>query len=269
MNTNLESPANARAITLWDFWTAVPDSSLAFEASGAGATEMPVWRVNLPADSRAAEKVLGQGERRWSRVDSALDQALVRLASFQASTRDGQAAPGGTVSFDAQAAQALPAPERNLLEMLQGVEQAQLPASYGLMEDVAGRLGWGQAAQEFQSFLDRLTQTLAFYAWVETNVEGRLLGRTAVTWTGDMRTNWREGLDATQAKLHYRTLALALASRNSLLRTISLASRGALMLATLPALLATPGGALVALPAAWKFINQVLEELDRNEPFQN
>jgi hypothetical protein len=35
---------------------------------------------------------------------------------------------------------------------------------------------------------------------------------------------------------------------------------------TLSALLTAPGGALLALPAAWKFIQQVLAELGQNQP---
>jgi hypothetical protein len=92
---------------------------------------------------------------------------------------------------------------------------------------------------------------------VETRAEGRLLARTIVGWGGDAGTAWAVPFDPAAATLHGRTLALALAARATLLRRLALAARGA---ATLGALLA-PGGALLALPAAWRFIGEVVDEV--------
>ena len=103
-------------------------------------------------------------------------------------------------------------------------------------------------------------RALAHYAAVETAVQGRLLGRTTVSWMGDMNTVWHAGLDPTSAVLHQRTLALALASRDTWMRMVVVVARGAIALSVL---LTTPGGAILALPAAWKFVHQVLSELEK------
>ncbi|MEJ2267272.1 MAG: hypothetical protein P8X95_27830 [Anaerolineales bacterium] len=45
-----------------------------------------------------------------------------------------------------------------------------------------------------------------------------------------------------------------------MLRTFIVTTQGA---AKLSILLATPGGAILALPAAWKYVNQILAELEK------
>jgi hypothetical protein len=118
---------------------------------------------------------------------------------------------------------------------------------------------WKRVTQQFQASVERLLQFVVHNAWVETHVQECLVARTAVGWTGDLQTVWYEQVSAAHAAFHQRALALALASRETLLRTVALAARGAL---TLSILLGTPGGAVLALPVAWRFINQVLAELE-------
>jgi hypothetical protein len=92
-------------------------------------------------------------------------------------------------------------------------------------------------------------------------VQQELLGQTTVGWTGDVNTVWRLGISAPEVMLHQRTLALALQSRDTLLQTLAKATQFAVKLAQLLLLLGTPGGVILALPAAWKFINEVLAEV--------
>lgn len=103
----------------------------------------------------------------------------------------------------------------------------------------------------------RLTRLLTHVAWVETRAGGRLLGQTVVGWTGTTRTLSSAGAAREPALLHQRNVHLALASRLGLLRTLVMVGRGAAIL-----LSATSGlGAVASLPAAWKFVQQVLEEV--------
>ncbi len=111
-------------------------------------------------------------------------------------------------------------------------------------------------------FVEQVRRFVGHYAWVETRTQGQLLGQTAVSWTGDANTVWQEGLDPAQMALHQRTLTLALASRDTVIRTFILVASGA---ARLSVLLATPGGAILALRAAWKFVKQVQAELERHQ----
>ena len=84
------------------------------------------------------------------------------------------------------------------------------------------------------------------------------MGETIVGWTGDTRTVWGAGAAPARLAWHTRSMALALASRAMLLRTFFLVTQDA---AKLSVLLAVPGGAVLALPVAWKFVYQVLAEV--------
>ena len=87
-----------------------------------------------------------------------------------------------------------------------------------------------------------------------------MLARTVVGWTGDLDTLWEQYLRPEQIDLHRRSLNLAITSRAAMLRTFIVTTQGA---AKLSILLATPGGAILALPAAWKYVNQILAELEK------
>jgi hypothetical protein len=86
----------------------------------------------------------------------------------------------------------------------------------------------------------------------------RLVGRTAVSWTGDVDTRVLEKLEADRVRLHHQTLELALASRRTMLRTSSLVIASAVKLSVL---LATPGGVVLALPVVLRFIRLLRKEL--------
>jgi hypothetical protein len=60
--------------------------------------------------------------------------------------------------------------------------------------------------------------------------------------------------------LHQRTLNLTLETRALMLRSLILVASGA---GKLSVLMTTPGGALLALPAVWKFVNQVRAEWEK------
>jgi hypothetical protein len=78
-----------------------------------------------------------------------------------------------------------------------------------------------------------------------------------VSWTGDVRSLIAAGLAPDQDALHRRSLALAMRSRAALLRTFAVVMRGA----TIVALMASsPLGAARALPAAWRFVDDLLRE---------
>jgi hypothetical protein len=61
---------------------------------------------------------------------------------------------------------------------------------------------WRKTAWQAQAFIEQVQRSLAYYAWVETSVQGESLGRTSVHWLGDVTTEWRAGLDAEQVGLH-------------------------------------------------------------------
>ena len=127
--------------------------------------------------------------------------------------------------------------------------------SFGLGEMLPGE--WKEASQRIAAILEQVVRFVACYAFVETRVEEQLLGRTAVSWMGDVNTVWMGGLTSEEVLLHQRALALAIGSRDALLQTVLMAAQLAVKLSVL---LSTPGGVLLALPAVWRFIHQVLAE---------
>ncbi|MGB8644863.1 MAG: hypothetical protein WCF84_06475 [Anaerolineae bacterium] len=223
--------------------------AVSFEAGAAPPAERWVWRIDLPADPAQARAQLVRGQAQLDRADAAMGESTERIAALV----NAQAGGG---SF---AVTELPSPEADLLREVQaGAEGAGI--SFGWGEQLTGNRQ--AAAQALQAAVERLVHFVAYDAWVETQVEGALLGRTVVAWSGEMSTAWREGTPPAQVELHTRALRLALASRNTLIRSFAIAGQGAVLLASLPALAATPAGILIALPAVWKFVNQIMSEGD-------
>jgi hypothetical protein len=250
-----EPAQDEAALDVLRLWTTVPlgeAASVAFDAKGAAGADMPRWRANFPADPGEAFVELAGGEARLEAWRKALPLAADRLDTFVATRAGGPAfVPSATKEPAAR-------PEAELSALLAELQGGAPTVEFGLGEKFFG--GWQQAAQQFQAFLKQLLRSVAHYAWVETSVQGRLLGRTTVGWTGAVQTVWREGLAAEKAAVHQRTLALALASRATVLRVLVVTLQGAVKLSVL---LSTPGGVILALPAAWRFINQIVDELEK------
>ncbi len=155
--------------------------------------------------------------------------------------------------------EALPGPESELLRMLGVIEAREVPQSFDSSKPGSGELNL--VGKQFQTAFERLLRLFSHFAWVDTLVLGQLIGRTEVGWTGNMNTTWSERLDKTQMDLHRRNLETALVSRNTSLRAMTLSVQTA---AKLSVLLATPGGAILALPVAWKFVNQIMIQSQSN-----
>ncbi len=237
-------------------WAVVPElaagspaGALAFDlgaGAGGAAGTVSVWRADLPADRRLAVARVAGGEERQAAAEDALTEAAARLDALIASR--------AAASFDVSGE---PAPaEAALLGALAELEGERTAISYGLGDALAG--GWARAEAQFEAGAARLRQLVAGDAWVETRVEGLLLGRTAVGWTGDAETVWAIRGDPALGELHGRTVGLVLASRAATLRALALAARGAVTLSVLLA----PGGALLALPAAWRFVTDVVHQVE-------
>ncbi|MEI8308916.1 MAG: hypothetical protein WCF99_17770 [Chloroflexales bacterium] len=224
-------------------WITRPAPPVSFSAGAAPEMGSPVWRVSLPSDPQAAREALSEAGRGLRAQEAALDLAQARIK---------RVASGG-VSF---AAGRTPAPEMELMGLMGEIRAAESGASsFGLRESLSS--GWSEAEEKFRAFSAQVHETLTNYAVVETQVELVLIGRTSVGWTGDVRSLMVSNLSPEQADLHRSTLALALESRTAMLRTFTTVLRGAAIVATM---ISSPVGAAAALPAAWKFIDQLLTD---------
>jgi hypothetical protein len=225
-------------------WTTRPAPPASFSVAGAPDAGSPVWRASLPADPQAARAALFDAGRGLRAQEAALETATARIR---------RVASGGA-SF---AVGRTPAPELELMGLMGELRAADGGASsFGLRETVSA--GWDEAEEKFRAFSAQVHETLTNYAVVETLVGGALIGRTSVGWAGDVRSLLLADLGAEQADLHRRTLGLALESRAALLRTFTTVLRGAAIVATM---VSSPVGAVTALPAAWKFVDQLLTDM--------
>jgi hypothetical protein len=120
--------------------------------------------------------------------------------------------------------------------------------------------------QRFDADLNRLLRLITHFAWVETVIGEFLIARTIVSWDGDAGTVWGGGLKVREYQNHVRSLEQALASRNIILHAVIVTVQSAAKLAVL---LATPGGAVLALPLVWKFVKQILADVERYQNLQN
>jgi hypothetical protein len=173
--------------------------------------------------------------------------------------KQGQAASAMGLSFSAAVEGTdLAEPEAELLQVLAELQNGGQPEFSFAVGETPGN--WQRANEQFQAVLRRLLGLVTYLARVETQIEDQLVGCTIVGWTGAMRTAWGAAFGPDHLALHGRSLALALASRQTLLRTLMIATQGA---ARISALLTIPGGQILVLPVAWNYVNQVLAEVDK------
>jgi hypothetical protein len=247
---------------MWETTPAQPGGAVSFAAPGADVLEadVPVWRVSLSGELRQAATDLEDSLAQVETSRGALAAARTRLDSLVARRRSES-----DVSFAvASAGPDLPAPEQELLQQLSAIKGEDAAVSFGLL-GLPSRSGLEAAGEQFRGVMARLTQSLIYYALVETRLEARLMGRTAISWSADAKTLWQSSTPPEVFALHQRSLKLAVESRNSLLRMFVLTAQAAVRLSVL---VATPGGQLLALPAAWKFVNQVLAEIGQYRELQ-
>ncbi len=224
-------------------WITRPAPPVSFSVGASPETGSPVWRVSLPSDPQAAREALSEAGRGLRAQEAALDLAQARIR---------RVASGG-VSF---AVGGTPAPERELMGLMGELRAAESGVgSFGLRETLSS--GWSEAEEKFRAFSAQVHETLTNYTVVETQVDLVLIGRTSVGWTGDVRSLMVSDLRPDHADLHRRALTLALDSRTAMLRTFTTVLRGAAIVATM---ISSPVGAVTALPAAWKFIDQLLTD---------
>jgi hypothetical protein len=211
---------------------------LSFSLDGdilTGQENQPVvrWSLDLPQDAWQAGLTLEIAERQARSLQAALEQAGGKLDDL-------------SLEIALEVTEAAGRPEAVSYALLAGSPESR-------------------SLNELRDWLEGLTRLVTCLAWVETTLEGRPLGRTVVSWSGDMKTTWAPGLPPAQVDLHSRSLKAALVSRLALVRIASLTMQTAMRAAALAAL---PAGALWALPGAWKAVAQLIGELQQYKTIQ-
>jgi len=243
---------------IFEMWGASTEVSSAGLSYGLGEVEVesvPVWRLPLPADPAAADRQLLDRQALLDASRSALEGVPESIDRLLESSRSASA---GGVAFDLESIPTFTQAEADLLASLQALRQPLLGVSFAVDEEQRGKLE--AAFERFSADIDRLLRTVSHFAWVETAVGEKLIARTIVGWDGDADTAWEAESNALEYQDHQRSLSQALASRNIILHAILVTVQSA---AKLAALLATPGGVLLALPLAWRFVNQILADVEK------
>lgn len=225
-------------------WITRPDPPVAFGMRTEPREDALIWRVNLPSDpglAQAALSTAGQGLRNQV---VALDSATARIQ---------QIAYGGTSFGVGQ----MPNPERELVGLIGEFDPTPTAArSFGLRE--SAQSNWDEAEERFRAFSNQVHTALTTFAIVETNIAAVMVGRSSVGWSGGVRSFLRSDINPEDALLHRKSLALAIESRSTLFRTFSVVLKGAAIVAKM---ISSPVGTVTALPAAWKFVDELLTEI--------
>jgi len=215
-----ESSTAADADVLGVWRVGPPAPSVAFTASRSTTPELPVWRIDLPADPGRAAGRLEAGHARLRAASDRLADAATQLDAVLDRADAG-------VAFTAE------------------------PPIPGTAAD-AELAGW-----------QRLTRGCRPSAWVETRIQGEPVAGSLLGLGGNVRTVCRPGLGPRGVGLHRDGVRLVVGSRAAFLRVVACVTRGAVAISVR---LALPGGPVLALPVAWRFVQRVLAEVDRGRP---
>lgn len=243
----------------------------ALRAESPGEEGM-TWRVELPDVESALDAVHTRAEALQFGKD-ALAQAEVELNAMLESVApatDAEHGLTGAVSyaFNVPAAEDFHPQKEALRRTLAGLAAVGSSPLTGAVAfsavdtfaDEKERKGFQDAYRRWLAFVEQVQQMTAHYARVETVIAGAPVGLTRVGWSGDFETFWSPGMPALSRETHRETVNLALASRIALLRIVSVVTTGAAGL-ILKAVALPPGGQVLLIPAARRFILDVMAVL--------
>lgn len=258
-----------------------PDQPLSFMSDGAHQPPtQPRWCVDIDRasvdDLAAAHREFDRGESAVKRTEAMLDSALDRIdAAVAQATHPPAQDPDrgqGPLMFLQVAPEPtiqLFGPEAELFEELLVVRgqptanklgAGPLSFASGLDDDDDKRATeshWRQLANDARSAMNRISRVATHPSWVETRVAGRLVARTAVTWTGDTENLAARRLSTELVAIHTRSVSISLRTRMAWSRLLITVVRGSAKLAAVSG----PMGAFTAVPMAWKFVRSIVAEV--------
>lgn len=206
-----------------------------------------VWRIDLPAGLIDARNILHAQRDALERDQAAIEEAVARLKVFIDDYQPGNAGASKALEQTPEAAL------RDHLDQAGGAQSKDLFDASSIIR------------AEFDAFIQRVREIVSDFASIETAQNGTVIARTKVNWTGDVQTVWRDNISGAQAELHRLNVRVALARRGLLMRLMVVISTGAAKIAIR---LATPGAQLLALPAIFQFIKDVVQQVRQMQKMQ-
>ena len=149
--------------------------------------------------------------------------------------------------------------DANLIAALVHPELA-LPGADSLTAWSAGAPADRPAAQQLawlERALDRIADLARGRARIETHLEGALVAHSLMTVSGDTELWIAPRLSAAGARLHARSVAVAVRTRHAWARILTRIATGCARIVAL----GLPAASVTALPAIWRFIRDVLREV--------
>jgi hypothetical protein len=259
-------------------WRA-PPGLVAFDtgAAGGGPPES-LWRVSLARNAAAAQAELADGERGVALTHAALDdvprrleRALDRAVAIRERTaiRAGDRRIADEIpAFDSRRVAARPHPRRDAADEL-SADSRLVAALVGIpARRPVPLLAWDTDVAEtvepepdepgrIERALEQIGDLARGRARIETRIEGAVIAHSLMTLSGDTELCAIPGLSASGAKLHARSVAVALRTRHAWARILALVVRGCGRILAL----GLPAGGLAALPLVWGFVRDLLREL--------
>jgi hypothetical protein len=241
-----------RLANKWELSTSSLDEDISFDIPNEMDTESIFWKLDLPKPYSAAERELQDLENEIETTEKILDQIPIEIE--RAGNRRSKVS-SGDLSFQSQQ---ITDAEAELFALVNDLNPTEAGLSFDLSDQ--SRVNWQKAAQELEDSFHRIKMILTRFAVVETRIQGEFIGQTVVGWSGRTDSSWQSPGSMDTYHLHKRSLQAALASRYLLLNMLVISAQSASRLA---ALLAIPGGAVLALPAVWKYVSRILNELEK------
>jgi hypothetical protein len=263
-----EATGSSDPLGLWD---STPQA-FSFEVGDEKFLESaePVYRVNLPESAEGSSSVLAENLANLERMNAALDEVPFQLDGLVRRVQANQQKAASAISFATVDILPENGPESELLSLLAISDSVAISTtdeegvSFGLLDEAREALI--QAKEKFEGLVDQVNHEFVHFAWVETKIGSQIIARTEVGWNGDSTTVWTEAPPPEQISLHQRTLIIVSRTRNLKLRLLLTVSGGA---AKMAALIVTPGGAVLALPAVYQYVIKILAQVRQLQSTQS
>ncbi len=251
-------------------WTRTAPRIAAFDAQTDPLESR--WRIDLARDDAASRAEFAAGEhsvahthtvlddvpRRLERVlDRVLGRAVTELAElddFAASAEAARPARPAPTRGDPRRAAApeLSPIEADLVAALTHADPSRPPIDppgmLGSSLDEPGRL---------EQTLGRVADLARGRARIETHASGALVAHSIMTLSGDTELWTVPRLSLADARLHARSVAVAVRTRHAWARILTLVVAGCGRILTL----GLPAAGISALPLVWRFVRDLLREV--------
>ena len=223
--------------------------SQAYLLSDSSATPGIVWHVDLPRNPYTARRMLQQQRRYQAETLRGLPHVEQRLRLF---TDQIASTPGDDERYGVEIDEFdWPAPERALYTWL---DNAQRGEAFTIMDDLK------ETGQQIANLYQMLARLGKGDDWVETDHDGRPLGRSKISWLGDMDTYLVPGISYEVVVLHQQHVHSCQEARLIWVRIGLMTTAFAVRLASS---LAIPTSWITAARPILRFIKQVFDEYKR------